>query len=162
MVKRISQFDRMLNIGQGQLLSDWQKLKQEPKKPTNSEVKQYLEHVIWLKSWSADLPTVTHIPIVKRNQYMYEARALDAADMRNLQQNKRYALMVILCHAQLGKVLDDAVEMFIKKLRKLNSVAEEQLQAHYLEHQKRAEKLVAQLRDVLEAFQAGESNDGCH
>jgi hypothetical protein len=52
----------------------------------------------------------------------------------------------------------DAVDMFIRKLRKIHSGAEEQMQRYYLEHQKRAEKLVSQLRDVLEAFQDGETD----
>lgn len=154
----IDQFDTMLIVAPDQTFSGWQQLKQEPKKPTNSEVRQYLDHVAWLKTYSVDLPEVTHIPVVKRNQYMHEARALEAGDLRNTQKNKRYALMVILFHTQLSRVLDDAVEMFVRKLRKLHSGAEEKLQQYYLEHQKRAEKLVSQLRDVLEAFQEGESD----
>ena len=128
----IDQFDTMLIVAPDQTFSGWQQLKQEPKKPTNSEVRQYLDHVAWLKTYSVDLPEVTHIPVVKRNQYMHEARALEAGDLRNTQKNKRYALMVILFHTQLSRVLDDAVEMFVRKLRKLHSGAEEKLQQYYL------------------------------
>ena|GEM_PF-7131544 len=74
----------------------WQQLKQDPKKPTNTEVRQYLEHLQWLKSWATELPSVAHIPVVKRSQYVHEARALDAADMKVLKYDKRYALMVML------------------------------------------------------------------
>lgn len=49
--------------------------------------------------------------------------------MRAIQPSKRYALMVLLFHAQLSKALDDAVDMYVRKLR-----------------------------DVLEAFQEGETN----
>ncbi len=154
----IAQFDAMLAVAPDQLISGWQQLKQDPKKPTNTEVRQYLEHVKWLKSWATELPAVDHIPVVKRTQYVHEARALDAADLKAVQHNKRYALMVMLFHAQLSKALDDAVDMFIRKLRKIHSGAEEQLQQYYLDHQKRAEKLVSQLRNVLEAFQEGETD----
>jgi hypothetical protein len=75
----IAQFDAMLAVSAGQVTSGWQQLKQDPKKPTNNEVRQYLEHVQWLKSWSTELPAVDHIPAVKRTQYVHEARALDAA-----------------------------------------------------------------------------------
>lgn len=152
----LTQFDAMLTVAPNQLLSGWQQLKQEPKKPTNTEVRQYLDHVKWLKSWATELPAVDHIPMVKRTQYVHEARALDATDLRATQHNKRYALMVLLFHAQLCKALYDAVDMFVRKLRKIHTGAEEQLQQYYLEHQKRAEKLVSQLRDVLEAFQEGD------
>src|SRR5476649_982866 len=98
-------------------------------------------------------------PRGQASQYVHEARALDAADMKVLKHDKRYALMVLLFHAQLSKSLDDAVEIFIRKLRKIHTGAEEQLRQYYLEHQKRAEKLIIQLRDVLEAFVEGETDE---
>lgn len=154
----IVQFDAMLIPHPVHQISGWQQLKREPKKPTNTEIKYYLEHVKWLKSWAGQLPIVSHIPIVKYHQYVDEARALDATDLRTMKPSKRYGLMVVLFHAQLGKALDDAVDMFVRKLRKIHSGAEEQLRDYYLEHQKRAEKLVSQLRDVLEAFQEGDND----
>lgn len=63
-------------------VSGWQQLKHDPKKPTNTEVRQYLEHLQWLKSWATQLPAISHIPVVKRSQFVHEARALDVADMR--------------------------------------------------------------------------------
>lgn len=157
-VEVIDRFDAMLASVPQQALTGWQQRKLEPKKPTNTEVRQYLEHIGWLKSWATELPAVDHIPVVKRSQYIHEARALDASDMKSTQPAKRYALMVLLFHAQLSKALDDAVGMFIRKLRKIHTGAELQLQQYYLDHQKRAEKLIAQLRDVLEAFQEGETD----
>lgn len=154
----INRFDAMLVPAPLQGMSGWQQIKQDPKKPTNTEVRKYLDRLTWLKSWSSELPSVAHIPVVKRNQYVHEARALDVADMKDLKHDKRYALMVLLFHAQLSKSLDDAVEMFIRKLRKIHNGAEEQLRQYYLEHQKRAEKLIIQLRDVLEAFVEGETD----
>lgn len=155
----ITRFDAMLVSAPQVAMSGWQQLKQEPKKPTNTEVRQYLEHLQWLKSWATELPAIGHIPIIKRSQFVHEARALDAGDMKALKQDKRYALMVLLFHAQLSKSLDDAAEMYIRKLRKIHSGAEEQLRQYYLEHQKRAEKLIIQLRDVLEAFVEGETDE---
>jgi TnpA family transposase len=151
-------FDAMLALQAGNVLSGWQLLKREPKKPTNNEVRAYLDHIQWLKSWVINLPPVGHIPAVKFAQFVNEARALDASDMKAVQARKRYALMVVLFHAQLSKALDNAVDMFIRKLRKIHNNAEEQLQHYYLEHRKRTEKLVSQLRDMLEAFQEGEND----
>lgn len=155
----IERFDAMLVPTPQQAMSGWQQLKQDPKKPTNTEVRLYLEHLQWLQGWAAELPAVAHIPVLKRSQYVYEARALDVADMKALKHDKRYALMVLLFHAQMSKSLDDAVEMFIRKLRKIHTGAEEKLRQYYLEHQKRAEKLIIQLRDVLEAFVEGETDE---
>jgi hypothetical protein len=56
------------------------------------------------------------------------------------------------------KALDDAADMLIRKLRNLHSTAEENLKQYHLDHQKRTEKLVAQLWDVLHAFQEGRTD----
>ena len=144
-------FDAILTVSSGS--SGWHQLKREPKKPTNNEVREYLEHVQWLKSWAQRLPVIDHVPVAKYRQYVLEARALDATDLKDLRPAKRYALMIILVHAQLRKVLDDAVVIFIRKIRNLHSTAEENLKQYHLDHQQRTEKLVAQFRDILKAFQ---------
>ena len=99
------------------------------------------------------MPVIDHLPVAKYRQYVLEARALDAADLKDLRPDKRYALMIILVHAQLRKALDDAADIFIRKIRNLHSTAEEKLKQYHLDHRQRTEKLVAQFRDVLQAFQ---------
>ncbi|WP_432262773.1 Tn3 family transposase [Cupriavidus sp. TMH.W2] len=154
----VRDFDALLMVADGQHSSAWQDLKQEPKKPTNNEVRAYLQRIHWLKWWALRLPAIDHIPVAKYRQYALEARALDAADLKALQATKRYALMVVLFHAQLRKSLDDAVDIFIRRLRGLHSNAEEQLKQYYVDHQKRVDKLVSQLRAMVEAYREGETD----
>ncbi len=135
--------------------SGWLRLKREPKKPTNPEVRAYLEHLSWLKAWVARLPAIDHIAAPKFHQYVLEARALDAADIKATKPAKRYALAVVLIHAQLRQALDDAVDILRRKVRKLHATGAEQLERYFTEHRLRAEKLIATLRDVLKAFEAG-------
>jgi TnpA family transposase len=146
------ELDSLLAAPSGDASTGWLKLKREPKKPTNPEVRAYLEHVQWLKAWVQRLPAINHIPVPKFHQYVLEARALDAADMKATRPVKRYALMVLLIHAQLHRALDDAVEILLRKLRKLHAIGAEQLALYHVEHRKRAEELIATLRDVLLAF----------
>ena len=149
--EEIYEFDETLKATVGN--SAWNQLKREPKKPTNNEVRSYLEHVQWLKSWVQRLPKIDNIPVAKYRQYVLEARALDATDLKDLRPAKRYALMIIMVHAQLCKALDDAADIFIRKLRNLHSTAEENLKQYHLDHRQQTEKLVGQFRDVLQAFQ---------
>lgn len=135
--------------------SGWLRLKRESKKPTNPEVRAYLEHLAWLKAWVARLPAIDHIAAPKLHQYVLEARALDAADIKATKPAKRYALAVVLIHAQLRQALDDAVEILLRKVRKLHATGAEQLERYFTEHRLRAEKLITKLRDVLKAFEAG-------
>ena len=143
------EFNGLLAAPSGDASTGWLKLKREPKKPTNPEVRAYLEHVQWLKAWVQRLPAIDHIPVPKFYQYVLEAHALDAADMKAMQPVKRHALMVLLVHAQLHRALDDAVEILLRKLRKLHAIGAEQLDLYHVEHRKRAEQLIATLREVL-------------
>ncbi|MGD0885725.1 MAG: hypothetical protein ABSA46_12815 [Thermodesulfovibrionales bacterium] len=93
------EFDVLLIVSSDD--SGWNRLKRDPKKPTNNEVRGYLEHVQWLKSWAQRLPSIDYIPVAKYHQNVLEARALDASDLKDLQPHKRYALMIILVHSQL-------------------------------------------------------------
>lgn len=144
-----------LTAGGNSMTTGWQQLKREPKKPTNREVRHYLQHIEWLQSWIKQIPAIDHVPAPKRRQYMLEARSLDAAELRKVKPVKRYALIVVLIHAQLHKALDDCVGIFLRKLHNLHTKAEEQLQQYHLEHARQVDKLVGQLHDVLQAYQDG-------
>ena len=122
-------------------ISGWLKLKREPKNPTNPEVRAYLAHLAWLKAWVARLPAIDHLAAPKLHQYVLEARALDAADIKATKPAKRYALAVVLIHAQLCQALDDAVNILLRKLRKLHATGAEQLERYFTEHRRRAEKI---------------------
>lgn len=66
----IEQLNTMLKVADGQTFSGWQKLKQEPRKPTNAEIRQYLDHHAWLKNHLDSLPSVAHIPAVIPNAHV--------------------------------------------------------------------------------------------
>ena len=118
------EFDRLLHVPDDSPHTSWHKLKQEPKKPTNTEVKKYLQHLEWLQGWCQRLPAVDHIPAAKYHHFILEARALDAANIKAMQSTKRYALMILLVHAQLRRAMDDAVDIFVRKMRNIKTKAE--------------------------------------
>jgi uncharacterized protein (DUF885 family) len=98
------------------------------------------------------------IPVSKRRQFMYEARAQDAAGLKKMRPTKRYALVVILLYSQLYKATDDIVNIFIRKIRNIHTQSEERLKQYQLDQTKRIEKLIAQFRDVLNAYQNGKND----
>lgn len=138
--------------------SEWNELKREPKKPTNKEIKSYLKHIEWLQTWTRKLPSIDMIPVSKRRQFMYEARAQDATGLKKMRPTKRYALVVILLYSQLYKATDNIINIFIRKTRNMHSQSEERLKQYQLDQTKRVEKLIAQFRDVLNAFQNGKND----
>jgi hypothetical protein len=125
--------DGLLARAEASGTSGWHALKREPKKPTNKEIKAYLAHMKWLQSWVAELPPLDAIPVAKRRQFMYEARAIDAGDLKRLKLIKRYALVVFLFHAQLHRATDDVLNIFVRKIRNLHTLGEERLRQYQLD-----------------------------
>lgn len=147
-----SKLDQLWQSNSAGVYSHWQQLKREPRKPTNKEVRSYLQHVEWLRDLESQMPTLA-IPVAKFQQFMLEARALDAQEMRDLTSNKRYALAVILIRSQHGKALDDVAELFIKQVRDLENSAQQSLQQYILQKQKQADELISNFRDVVLALE---------
>jgi len=144
--------DELLSAEEGSRYTGWHTLKREPGRPTNKEVRTYLQHIRMLQQLAEKLPPID-IPVPKLKQFRTMARALDASELAELTEDKRYALATIFIRAQYAKTLDDAAELFIKQVRNLENLAQQKLIAYQLEHAKRADYLIGQLKDVLQAFQ---------
>lgn len=130
----------------------WNALKREPKRPTNKEVRFYLQHIQRLQHLAQQLPAVD-IPVPKLKQFRAMARALDASELAELKPAKRYALATIFIRSQYAKTLDDAADLYIRLMQNLENTAQQRLLAYQVEHGKRADTLIAQLKEILQAYQ---------
>lgn len=144
--------DELLAVPANAAFSGWQALKREPKRPTNKEVRYYLQHIRRLQYLAEQLPAID-VPVPKLKQYRAMARALDASELAELKPDKRYALAAIFIRAQYAKTLDDAADLFIRLVQKLENIAQQKLVAYQLEHGRRTDVLVGQLKDILQAYQ---------
>ena len=111
----------------------------------------------WLKSLVNRLPAVDHIPAGKWRQFVLESRALDAAELKRVKPAKRYFLIVVLIHSQLRCAMDDTVIILIRKMNFLHSRANQQLQQYHIERSEKIENLIGQFRDVLRAYDEGDT-----
>ena len=143
--------DGLLKTATGERFSTWQMLKREPKRPTNKETRSYLQHIRRLQALVEQLPK-PDIPVPKLRQYRLQARAMDAAEMAELKPQKRYALAVIYIRSQYAQTLDDAADLFIRLLQKMENAAVQKLLDYQQERIARTDMLVGQLRDVLTAY----------
>lgn len=143
--------DSLLAVAPGNTYSGWQALKREPKRPGNKEVRSYLQHIERLQALAEVVPAVD-IPVPKLKYFRAMARALDASEILELVPAKRYALATIFIRSQYGKVLDDAADLFIRLMQNLENAAQKTLLAYQVEHLKRTDALVAQLKNILEAY----------
>lgn len=144
--------DDLLLTPPGSHHSGWHALKREPKRPTNKEVRQYLQHIQRLRTLAEQLPPID-VSVPKLKQFRTMARALDASELAELVPVKRYALAAIFIRSQYRKTLDDAADLFIRLIQNLENTAQQKLIAYQLEHSKRADALIGQLREILQAYQ---------
>lgn len=134
--------------------SIWNLLKQEPKKPTATNVKEFVDHLKWLKSFDRLLPQSFDIPQSKIKQFTTEARALNAANMNELRPHKRYTLAAVLIRAQTGKAIDDIADIIIRLMQKLHSSANERLKKHQLAQTQKVDSLVSVLHSMIMAYRS--------
>ena len=144
--------DDLLLTPPGSHHSGWHALKREPKRPTNKEVRRYLQHIQRLRTLAEQLAPID-VSVPKLKQFRAMARALDASELAELVPVKRYALAAIFIRSQYRKTLDDAADLFIRLIQNLENTAQQKLIAYQLEHSKRADALIGQLREILEAYQ---------
>ncbi|HGU7301568.1 TPA: DUF4158 domain-containing protein, partial [Legionella pneumophila] len=77
--------------------SGWEYLKQEMKKPSVTNIREFTDYLDQLRKWRDESPIdLSDIPEHRLDQYVAEAMALDIADMRRIKEAKRYALSAML------------------------------------------------------------------
>ena len=131
----------------------WDLIKQEPRKPTVSNVKEFVDHLRWLRTFDDCLPKDLMLPAPKLKRFVIEARALNVANMNELAEHKRYALAALFIRAQTGKASDDIADIFIRIVQNLINHANEALKQHQLSQTQQVDALIAALRDVIQAYQ---------
>lgn len=137
----------------------WQMLRRDPRKPTDVEVRSYLQHIERLRTLADELPAVaTSIPRL-RDFFSY-AQSLNAPEMAELIPEKRYGLAVIYIRGRYYKAMDDAAELYLKRMQKVENAALAMLNQHMLDNAESVDRLVLQLRDVLNAYQGGVTAEG--
>lgn len=131
-------------------LTGWNALKREPKRPTNREVRYWLQHLDNLKRLADQMPPL-EIPPSKLRFFRDWARAYDAAQMARLKGPTRYGLAAIFIHAQRGQALDDVVEIYLRFVQRLENIAVRKLQEHRLANGSDADTLIERFLTTLQA-----------
>jgi hypothetical protein len=81
-----------------------------------------------------------------------EAKALDAAELKEIGQNKRIPLLLCLIYSAQVQARDNLVSMFLKRMRTIHNKAKEELERLRQKHLETTEKLVGVLTNVLQVF----------
>jgi TnpA family transposase len=129
--------------------SVYNRLKLLPKRPTLTHLQDWLDHLAWLLSLGEVETPLVDLPPIKRKHFAAEARALDAAEMKDFTAPKRYALILCLIQRMRTQTRDQLAEMFIKRMSTLRQHAKDELVRLRVQHQEKTVQLVSLLADVV-------------
>lgn len=147
-----NKIDKLLESEQDNIYTSWNFLKQEPGTPTLMHLKDLINYLSWLSRQKVRIDVLSNIPDIKIKQFAAEAKTLNAAQMKALEPNKRYALAVALLDVQSSRALDDLAEMFIKRMSSIHRKGKEALELYRTKNIQTTDKLVVTLRDMILAY----------
>ena len=114
--------------------SGYQRLKEAPKRPTLRHLQALLDRLAWMAPL-ADTPTLlAGLPAAKLRHFAAEAKALDAAEMRNMTAPKRTTLLLALLHRARVQGIDDLATMFCKRIATIHRPGRKALEAVRIRH----------------------------
>jgi hypothetical protein len=152
-----ARIDALFDKAEGTRQTPWDAVKAEPGQPTVKRVQGFLENAKWLKEQTVDTKAFAGIPAVKLQRLALEARGLNASHMKESTPDKRYAFAVALIQRQRARSLDDASDMLIRLVQRMQNTAKEKLQLLQSAHLQQSAGLASTLRDVGLAFLRGGS-----
>jgi len=132
----------------------WDVIKSEPRQPTVKEIRRFVEHLNWLRAQAGESDPLVGIPAVKLDRFTAEGRALNAARMGELTENKRYAVAAAVLFHQRATAFDDGAQMLVRQMGKIEHSATEALKEAQAQSAEGATELVTTLRDVTLAYRA--------
>ncbi len=133
-------------------------LKQLPKKPTLKNLQELLTHLEWLLGLGDFEAVLKDIPPLKIKHFAAEAKALDAGEIKDFNEPKRYALLICLIRRAHIKVRDALGQTFIRRIAKLHQNGKDALSAIQIKHLEKSEKLVTIFSGVLQTVDLEKSD----
>lgn len=140
----------------GEVTTPWNEVKQEPGSPKLGELQRLVERLHWLRPLQIAGSALLAMPEVKRLNFAAQAQTLEANQMKELPDAKRYTLAVALLQRRYAQTLDDIAEVFVKRMRRMHYRAKEALENYRVESQQRTDELISKLRQIAIAH----STDG--
>jgi hypothetical protein len=92
------------------------------------------------------------VPPAKRRSFAREAKALDAAELRNYRESQRFTLILCLIQRARVRTRDEIVEMFLRRLAVIHKRAKDELNQIQMQQRERTEMLVETLDSLLDVL----------
>lgn len=141
--------DDLLVVTEASIKSPLQAIKRLPKRSSLQHFQELIDHIAALGELVGGEQHLGDVPELKRKHFAAEARALDAAELRDFRSAKRHALLLCLIHRARVQARDDLAEMFIKRMSNIHNRGKEELERLRARYREKTEAIVATMSDVI-------------
>lgn len=124
-------------------------IKELPKSPNLTHLKEVRDTYIYLKSINIDQRFINSIATSKVDYFADQVSVLDASEMNDFSDNKRYTLLICFIYKNLMKTGDDLITRFIKLLGKIHNRAKENSEKILEDQRSKTENTVNIFHQIL-------------
>jgi hypothetical protein len=151
--------DGLLSRLPNSLTTNFNRLKQTPGPATPKTIRRWTERLEWLAGLIDPDPLLEGVTHTKLRQFAAEAAALEVSDLLDISQpGKRHVLLLSLLRQARMRCRDELIEMMLRRVRRTQAAAKEQLEALHDQHREIEENLIGIFGLVLETAQAQETD----
>ena len=133
-------------------------LKSPPKSAKLSHIKQLQTKFNQLMTFGDAKRLLSSIPLAKVKYLAAQARALDISEFQDIKLSKRRTLLLCLLYEAQVKTRDHLVEMFIKRILKIQNNAKERLKELREKHLTQTSELLDMFAQVLTVSKETQDN----
>lgn len=149
-IEVIYKLKELLDTDFGRRQSDFNALKQAPKKPSRKHLEVLIDHLAWLESFG-DLDAILEgVVDAKIRHFATQAAASYVAELKDCSLPKRYTLMLALIYRMRVRTRDHLAEMFIRRISTIHKRAKEELEQIQARQRQKLEQLAATLDGVVQ------------
>ena len=157
--EHMTTLDTLLAKPPGSVTTGFRRLKQAPGPATPTTVRLWTDRLAWLDGLIDPDPPLEGIAHTKLRQFAAEAAAAEVGDLLDIAQpGKRHTLLLALLRQSRMRSRDELIEMLLRRVRRTQAAAKEQLAALHDQHRGIEENLIGIFGQVLEAEQ-GQDTD---
>ena len=140
--------------------TSFNRLKQTPGPATPTTIRLWIERLGWLTELIDPNPLLEGIAHTKLRQFAAEGAALEVSELLDItQRGKRHTLLLALLRQAQMRCRDELVHMMMRRVRKTQAMAKEQLEELRDQHRGIEETLIGILGQVLQTAQTQETDD---
>ena len=154
-----SMLDGLLAKPPNSVTTNFNRLKQTPGPATPKTIRLWIERLEWLTGLIDPELLLEGVAHTKLRQFASEAAASEVSDLIDISRpGKRHTLLLSLLRQARMRCRDELIEMMLRRVRRTQAVAKEQLEALQDQHRGIEETLISIFGLVIETAQAEETD----